>query len=240
MPSASSLTEFKQAAADLAVAQVIDGMIVGLGTGSTAALAVNALGKRVQQGLRVIAIPTSEATAGQARGLGISLSTLAQHSEIDLTIDGAAEVELGTLNLIKGHGGALLREKIVASASAQLIIIVDETKLVERLGVHFAVPAEVVPFGWQATAKKLAQLGANPSLRRRDGGEPFITDGGHYILDCAFGAIPSPADLDRQLDGIVGVVEHGLFIGMTSQVIVGGKHGVDTLQPRSVKITTSG
>jgi ribose 5-phosphate isomerase A len=233
MPSASSLTEFKQAAADLAVAQVIDGMIVGLGTGSTAALAVNALGKRVQQGLRVIAIPTSEATAGQARGLGIPLSTLAEHSEIDLTIDGADEVELGTLNLIKGHGGALLREKIVASASAQLIIIVDETKLVERLGVHFAVPAEVVPFGWQATAKKLAQLGANPSLRRRDGGEPFITDGGHYILDCAFGAIPSPADLDRQLDGIVGVVEHGLFIGMTFQVIVGGKHGVDTLQPSS-------
>jgi ribose 5-phosphate isomerase A len=233
MPSASSLTEFKQAAADSAVAQVIDGMIVGLGTGSTAALAVNALGKRVQQGLRVVAIPTSETTAGQARGLGIPLSTLAQHSEIDLTIDGADEVELGTLNLIKGHGGALLREKIVASASAQLIIIVDETKLVERLGVHFAVPAEVVPFGWQATAKKLAQLGANPSLRRRDGGEPFITDGGHYILDCAFGAIPSPADLDRQLDSVVGLVEHGLFIGMTSQVIVGGKHGVDTLQPSS-------
>ncbi len=233
MPSASSLTELKQAAADSAVAQVIDGMIVGLGTGSTAALAVNALGKRVQQGLCVVAIPTSETTDGQARGLGISPSTLAQHSEIDLTIDGADEVELGTLNLIKGHGGALLREKIVASASAQLIIIVDETKLVERLGVHFAVPAEVVPFGWQATAKKLEQLGANSSLRRRDGGEPFITDGGHYILDCAFGAIPSPADLDRQLDGIVGVVEHGLFIGMTSQVIVGGKHGVDTLQPSS-------
>jgi ribose 5-phosphate isomerase A len=231
MPSASTLTEFKQAAADSAVAQVMDGMIVGLGTGSTAALAVSALGKRVQQGLRVVAIPTSETTAEQARGLGIPLSTLAGHSAIDLTIDGADEVELGTLNLIKGHGGALLREKIVASASAQLIIIVDETKLVERLGVHCAVPAEVVPFGWQATGKKLAQLGTNPSLRKRvSGGEPFITDGGHYILDCAFGAIPSPANLDRQLDSVVGLVEHGLFIAMTSQVIVGGKHGVNTLR----------
>jgi ribose 5-phosphate isomerase A len=232
MPSASNLSEFKQAAAESAVAQVMDGMIVGLGTGSTAVLALSALGRRVQQGLSVTGIPTSEKTAEQARGLGISLSTLAEHSDIDLTIDGADEVELGTLNLIKGHGGALLREKIVASASARLIIIVDETKLVERLGVHCAVPAEVVPFGWQATAKKLSLLGTNPSLRRRDGGEPFITDGGHYILDCAFGAIPSPAGLDTQLDRIVGVVEHGLFIGMTSQVIVGGKHGVNTLQPR--------
>jgi len=232
MPSASTLTEFKQAAAESAIARVMDGMIVGLGTGSTAVFAVSALGKRVQQGLRVVGIPTSEKTAEQARGLGIPLSTLAEHSQIDLTIDGADEVELGTLNLIKGHGGALLREKIVASASARVIIIVDETKLVERLGVQCAVPAEVVPFGWQATAKKLAQLGTNPSLRNRaPGGEPFITDGGHYILDCAFGAIPSPADLDRQLDSVVGLVEHGLFIGMTSQVIVGGKNGINTLQP---------
>jgi ribose 5-phosphate isomerase A len=233
MPSTSTLTEFKQAAAESAVAQVMDGMIVGLGTGSTAAFAVSALGRRVRQGLRVVGIPTSEKTAEQARSLGIPLSTLAEHSDIDLTIDGADEVELCTLNLIKGHGGALLREKIVASASARLIIIVDETKLVERLGIHCAVPTEVVPFGWQATAKRLAQLRANPSLRRRAGGEPFITDGGHYILDCAFGAIPSPADLNRQLDSVVGLVEHGLFIGMTSQAIVGGKHGVNTLQPRS-------
>src|SRR5438046_691616 len=145
MPSASTLTEFKQAAAESAIARVMDGMIVGLGTGSTAVFAVSALGKRVQQGLRVVGIPTSEKTAEQARGLGIPLSTLAEHSQIDLTIDGADEVELGTLNLIKGHGGALLREKIVASASARLIIIVDETKLVERLGLQCAVPAEVAP-----------------------------------------------------------------------------------------------
>ena len=231
MPSASTLSEFKQAAAEAAVAQLADGMIVGLGTGSTAAFAVAALGKRVRQGLRVIGIPTSEATAGQAHGLGIPLSTLAEHAEIDLTIDGADEVEQGTLNLIKGHGGALLREKIVAGASARLIIIVDETKLVERLGVRCAVPAEVVPFGWQATAGKLTQLGATPSLRMRAGGEPFLTDGGHYILDCEFGAIPSAEDLGRRLDSVVGLVEHGLFIGMTSQVIVGGKNGVNTLEP---------
>ena len=231
MPSASTLTEFKQAAAESAIAQVMDGMIVGLGTGSTAAMAVAALGKRVQQGLRVIGIPTSDATAGQARGLGIPLSSLAEHAEIDLAIDGADEVEQGTLSLIKGHGGALLREKIVAGASARLIVIVDETKLVERLGVRCAVPAEVVPFGWQATAGKLTQLGAKISLRMRAGGEPFLTDGGHYILDCAFGAIPSAEDLGRRLDSVVGLVEHGLFIGMKSQVIVGGKNGVHTLEP---------
>jgi len=230
MAGASTLTEFKQAAAELAVAQVMDGMIVGLGTGSTAAFAVTALGKRVQRGLHVIGIPTSEATAEQARALGISLSTLGEHVELDLTIDGADEVELGTLNLIKGHGGALLREKIVASASARLLIIVDETKLVDRLGVHCAVPVEVVPFGWQVTAKKLAHLGANPSLRKRVGGEPFLTDGGHYILDCSFGAIRSAQDLEQQLDSLVGVVEHGLFIGMASQAIVGGKNGVETLR----------
>jgi ribose 5-phosphate isomerase A len=233
MPSDSILTQFKQAAAESAVAQVMDGMIVGLGTGSTAVFALSALGKRVKQGLRIAGIPTSEKAAEQARSFGIPLSTLAEHSEIDLTIDGADEVELGTLNLLKGHGGALLREKIVASASARLIVIVDETKPVGRLGVNCAVPAEVVPFGWQATARKLTQLGANPSLRRIAGGEPFITDGGHYILDCAFGEIPSPADLDRQLDSVVGLVEHGLFIGMTSQVIVGGSQGVNTLQPSS-------
>src|SRR5579859_143426 len=225
MPSASTLTEFKQAAAQAAVAHVTDGMIVGLGTGSTAALAVAALGKCVRQGLRVIGIPTSDATAKQAHSLRIPLSTLAEHAEIDLTIDGADEVELGTLNLIKGLGGALLREKIVAGASARVIIIVDETKLVERLGVHCAVPVEVVSFGWQSTARKLAQLGANASLRKIAGGEPYITDGGHYILDCAFEAIPSPEELGRRLDSVVGLVEHGLFVGMTSQVIVGGKNG---------------
>jgi len=226
MSNPSRLMQLKQAAAESAVEQLMDGMIVGLGTGSTAALALEALGKRVQQGLRIVGIPTSTKTEEQARSLGIPLATLAEHSQIDLTIDGADEVEPGTLNLIKGLGGALLREKIVATASARLVIIVDETKLVDRLGFHSAVPAEVVPFGWQVAAKELARLRANPSLRRGSDGEPFVTDGGNYILDCAFGPISSPSDLEKQLDSIVGLVEHGLFIGLTSQVIVGGAEGV--------------
>jgi len=224
--------QFKQTAAEKAVALIEDGMILGLGTGSTAKLAVDALGKRVAAGLRVIGIPTSEATAQQARSLGISISTLDEHLEIDLTIDGADEVELGPLNLIKGRGGALLREKIVASASRRLVIIVDESKLVERLGSRFAVPVEVVPFGWPVAARKLEALGAKGTLRRGADGKPFITDGGHYIVDCAFGTIASAAKLECDLNSIVGVVEHGLFLGMASQVIVAGQVGVKVLLPQ--------
>jgi ribose 5-phosphate isomerase A len=223
--------QWKQAAAESAVALVEDGMIVGLGTGSTAKLAVDALGKRVAGGLRFTGVATSEATASQARALGISVSTLDTHPEIDLTIDGADEVEVGTLNLIKGRGGALLREKIVASASKRLCIIVDDSKLVERLGSHFAVPVEVVPFGWVATARRLEALGAQVTLRPGQDGKPFISDGGHYIVDCAFGPIAAPAKLDLQLNGIVGVVEHGLFLGMATQAIVSGRDGVKVLRP---------
>jgi ribose 5-phosphate isomerase A len=224
--------QFKQSAADSAVALVEDGMILGLGTGSTAKLAVDTLGKRVAGGLRVIGIPTSEATDHQARALGIPISTLDEHPAIDLTIDGADEVELGPLNLIKGRGGALLREKIVASASKQLVIIVDESKLVERLGSHFALPVEVVPFGWQATAHRLEALGAKIALRNNADSKPFVTDGGHYIVDCTFGPIASPAKLDSELNRIVGVVEHGLFLGMATQVIVAGHSGVKVLLPQ--------
>ena len=229
MHSDAALKYFKKVAADAAAALVTDGMIVGLGSGSTAAMAIHAIGKRVRDGLRITGIPTSEQTAELARSLGIPLSTLEDHAQIDLTIDGADEVELGTLNLIKGRGGALLREKIVASAGATLVIVVDETKLVGQLGLHEAVPVEVIPFGWQATRRRLGSLGASPSLRLRDGGQPYITDGGHYILDCAFGTIPSPADLGKELDSVVGLVEHGLFIGMASQVVVGGPEGVKTI-----------
>ncbi|MEO7145969.1 MAG: ribose-5-phosphate isomerase RpiA [Bryobacteraceae bacterium] len=225
MPAQNQL---KAAAAEAAAALVAEGMIVGLGSGSTAALAVNALGKRVKDGLRITGIPTSEHTAVQARALGIPLSTLAEHTHIDVTIDGADEVERGTLNLIKGHGGALLREKIIASASARLIVVVDESKLVERLGTHFAVPVEVVPFGWQATAVRLNEMGAHPSLRLAPDGREFVSDGGHYILDCAFGPISTPGALARELDSVVGLVEHGLFLGLTSQVIVGSADGVKT------------
>jgi ribose 5-phosphate isomerase A len=225
--------QLKQTAAESAVALVQDGMILGLGTGSTSKLAVDALGKRVASGLRVIGIPTSEFTGQQARSLGIPISTLDEHPEIDLTIDGADEVELGPLNLIKGRGGALLREKIVASASKRLVIIVDESKLVERLGSHFALPVEVVPFGWTVAARKLEALGAKVTLRTGADGKTFVTDGGHYIVDCAFPPIAAPAKLEGELNSIVGVVEHGLFLGMASQVIVAGQQGVKVLLPQS-------
>jgi ribose 5-phosphate isomerase A len=224
--------QFKQAAAESAVALVEDGMILGLGTGSTAKLAVDALGKRVQSGLRVVGVATSEFTGQQARSLGIPVSPLDEHPEIDLTIDGADEVELGTLNLIKGRGGALLREKIVASASKRLVIIVDESKLVGRLGSRFALPVELIPFGWRVAARKLEELGAKVTLRSGPDGKPYVTDGGHYIVDCAFGPIASPAKLECELNRMVGVVEHGLFLGMATQVIVAGQDGVKVLLPQ--------
>lgn len=223
--------QLKMAAAESAVAEVTDGMIVGLGSGSTAAMAVIALGRRVHDGLRIVGIPTSERTAVQARELGIPLTSLGEHSQVDLTIDGADEVEESGLNLIKGRGGALLREKIVASASKRLAIIIHDSKLVSRLGVSDPVPIEVVPFGWQVTARRLTDLGANPSLRRNPQGEPFLSDGGHFIIDCVFGPV-SPESLARQLDHVVGVVEHGFFIGLTSEVHVAGPGGVRVLKGR--------
>lgn len=229
-----SLNELKKAAAESAAALLKSDMIVGLGSGSTATLAVMAIGKRVEQGLRILGIPTSEQTAQLARELSIPLSTMAEHEQIDMTIDGADEVELGTLDLIKGRGGALLREKIVASASARFVIVVDETKLVDQLAIRDAIPIEVVPFGWQATAKRLRQLGANASPRLRSDGQFYITDGGHYILDCLFSAMRSASDLQRELDSVVGLVEHGLFLGMTTEVIVGAAEGVRVLSPKQL------
>jgi ribose 5-phosphate isomerase A len=227
------LERFKQAAAEVAVGLVENGMIVGLGTGSTAKLAVEALGKRVQDGLHIVGIPTSVYTARQARGLGIPISSLAENSELDLTIDGADEIQRGTLDLIKGRGGALLREKVVASSSHRLIIIADETKLVDRLGVHFAVPVEVVQFGWQAAERKLQKLGARTTLRPGPDEKPFVTDGGNFIVDCSFSPLEAPAALDQQLNSVVGVVEHGLFLKMASRAIVAGPDGVTVLLPQS-------
>jgi ribose 5-phosphate isomerase A len=215
----------KQAAAKAAVELIQDGMIVGLGTGSTAEFAVAALGRRVNAGLRITGIPTSEATAAQARALGIPLATLGSHPRVDLTIDGADEVQRATLHLIKGRGGALLREKIVAAASARLVIIVDQSKVVDQLGAKMPVPVEVVRFGWQATEYALREIGAEPVLRAG----PFVTDEGHYILDCMFGAIAAPGELARRLDAVTGVVEHGLFIGMAAEVLVGSGGGVTRL-----------
>jgi ribose 5-phosphate isomerase A len=225
------LEQFKQAAAEAAVGLVESGMIVGLGTGSTAKLAVEALGKRVQEGLRIVGIPTSEYTARQARGLGIRISSLAEHAEIDLTIDGADEIQRETLDLIKGRGGALLHEKVIASSSRRLIIIADDTKLVDWLGAHVAVPVEVVQFEWQATERKLQKLGAQTELRSASNDGPFVTDSGNFIVDCSFSRIDAPAELDQQLNSVVGVVEHGLFLKMTSQAIVAGRDGVKVLLP---------
>lgn len=209
-------------------------MVVGLGSGSTAAHLVEALGARVRQGLRITGIPTSEETAEHARRLGIPISNLGEHFSIDLTIDGADEVETGTLNLIKGQGGALLREKIVASASRAMSIVVDETKIVDRLGSRFAIPIEVVPFGWQTTVVRLRQVKADPKLRLQEDGTAFVSDGGHSILDCSFGGpIESPGKLDLALNNIVGVVEHGLFLGFASKVFIGGPDGVKVLVRRS-------
>ena len=230
---ASEQKNWKKAVAEAAVKLVQPGMIVGLGTGSTAAFVVSAIGRRVaEEGLHIVGIPTSERTAEQARSLKIPLATLADHTEIDLTIDGADEVERGTLYLIKGHGGALLREKIVAAASKRMAVVADETKLVERLGTQFSVPVEVVPFGWQATERKLRQLGANPALRLGADKKPYVTDGGHYIIDCAYGPMQAPKEVAHHLDHVVGLVEHGLFLGFASQVFIGGHTGVEVLTPK--------
>jgi ribose 5-phosphate isomerase A len=213
----------KVAAAEAAAILVQDGMVVGLGSGSTAALAVRAIGRRAP---RIVGIPTSESTAALARDLGIALATLAERPRIDLTIDGADEIEVGTLHLIKGRGGALLREKIVASATARLVIIADESKVVEHLtATDRPIPVEVVPFGWESTADRLRGIGATLQLR-----EGFVTDGGHYILDCLWPDMGPALDLARRLDGIVGVVEHGLFIGMAAEAIIGGSSGARVLR----------
>lgn len=227
------MNQYKEIAASAGADCLENGMIVGLGSGTTAELALAAIGRRVKAGLRIIGVPTSERIAGLARDLAIPLSTLAEHPRVDVTVDGADEVETGTLNLIKGGGGNLLREKIVAASSERLIIVADESKVVPRLGTHWAIPVEVVPFGWQATAHRLQQTGADPVLRVDDKGQPFMTDGGHYILQCKYGPIPDPTALQAKLDSTVGVVEHGLFLGMASQALIGGASGLNTMRPGS-------
>ena len=227
----TSRDELKRAAAMRAIEEVEDGMVLGLGTGSTAAFVVEGLGARVTRGLKVVGIPTSERTAAHARRLGIPIATFAEHQRLDLTIDGADEVQLGTLDLIKGLGGALLREKIVASASDRLVIVVDQEKLVERLGEHTPVPVEVTQFGWQATAVALAKLGCVPERRYAAGEQPFITDGGNYILDCRFGPLAAPLAIEKSIAMTVGAVESGLFVGRSSMVVVASTTGVEVLTP---------
>jgi ribose 5-phosphate isomerase A len=227
--AATDRDALKRAAAEAAVGLVRDDMVVGLGTGSTAAFAVEALARRHRQGLRFVGIATSERTAAQARAAGIQLTSFGEHRTIDLTIDGADEVELGTLNLIKGLGGALLREKIVAAASRRLAIVVDGAKLVARLGAHTPVPVEVVPFGLEATREALEVLGASARLRMDPSGQPFVTDGGNRILDCGFSAIADPARLEDRIRRIVGVIECGLFVGRAHMAFVADAGGVRRL-----------
>jgi ribose 5-phosphate isomerase A len=224
VPHSISPDELKRQAALHAVASVQDGMIVGLGTGSTAAWAVKLLGEKVGAGLSIQGVPTSEATAQLAREVGIPLVDFDAIWGIDLTLDGADEVD-PNLNLVKGGGGALLREKIVAAASKELIILVDPAKLVPRLGDRFPLPVEVTPFGWQQTARHIAAVGGQPKLRQV-GARPYTTDNGNYILDCRFpGGIESPGRTEAALDRIPGVVESGLFVGLTRRVIVGYPDG---------------
>ena len=216
----------KREAAMAAVAMVRDGMVVGLGTGSTAAFAIDGLIARVRDGLRIVGIPTSERSAKQAREGGIPLTDFAHHTQVDLTIDGADEIARGSLDLIKGLGGALLREKIVAAASTLLVIIADEPKLVTGLGGTVPVPVEIVPFGWETTAARLTKLGCNPVLRKALDGALFRTDGGNLIVDCHFGLIADPASLERELSETIGVVETGLFIGMATTALVATPGGI--------------
>lgn len=213
----------KRDAGERAVERVSSGMVLGLGTGSTAVYAVEAIGRRHAQGeLRdIVGIPTSRETETLARRLGIPLTTLDAHPTIDLTIDGADEVDPAG-NLIKGGGGALLWEKIVAAATRRYVIVVDESKLVDRLGARYPLPVEVMPFGWRTHLDAIRALGAEPTRREDAAGVPFATDGGHYIVDCRFPrGIADPYEADRVLRMRPGVVETGLFLDMHPEVIVG-------------------
>jgi ribose 5-phosphate isomerase A len=241
VPSADTLAEWKRAAAHAAVATIPEDAIVGLGSGSTAELMLRELAARVGQGSRVTGVPTSEHTGQVAAALGIPLADVNDVPALTVSIDGADEVTLPRLDLIKGRGGALLREKLIAATSRFRIIIVDATKIVVTLASAHPIPVEVVPFGWHRTADRLVALGARPALRLAPSAlstdpnaAPYVTDGGNYILDCMFGPIPQPDVLAAYIKAVVGVVEHGLFIGMTERVYVGGPAGVQMYdRPRS-------
>src|SRR5215470_7632585 len=226
--------KLKHAAAARAVEFVRPGMRLGLGTGSTAKHFVELLAERVRAGLDVIAVPTSEATRNDAERLGVPLTSLDATPELDLTVDGADEIA-PDLSLIRGGGGALLREKIVASASARMIVIADESKCVATLG-RFPLPVEVMPFGLAATRRAVEAAAAaagcaGPALlRRAKDGHAFVTDGGHWILDAALERIADPKSLADRLDAIAGVVEHGLFIGLAGAAIIAGTNGVRVVE----------
>ena len=218
----------KEAAARASLKFIKDGQVVGLGTGSTAAYFIQALGEKVKAGLRIRGISSSVRSRDQAASLGIPITTLDECPEIDVTVDGADEVD-PQLRLIKGGGGALLREKIVASATKQFVIIADATKRVAVLG-KFPLPVEVIKFAQAVVVRKIEALGAQVTLRRAADGTPFVTDEHNHILDCHFGQIPDADGLARKLSDMPGVVEHGLFIGMANVVLVA--NGSEVLELR--------
>ena len=226
------MEKLKRQAAQRAIDLVRPGMKLGLGSGSTARHFVDLLGARVKAGLAVIGVPTSQATFEQAKENGVPLATLDEIAELDLTIDGADEVD-AELRLVKGGGGALLREKIVAAASRKMIVIADKTKFVGRLGA-FPLPVEIAPFGRAATQRHIEHAGAalglhGPIELRRKGAAAFVTDGGHYILDCAFGAIAQPEALADALQRIPGVMGHGLFLGLATAAIIARDDAVEII-----------
>jgi ribose 5-phosphate isomerase A len=232
---------WKREAAEFAADRVANGATLGLGSGSTAELALQALAQRIKnEGLRVTGVPTSERTRQIAVSLGIPVADLDAVTTLDMSIDGADEVLLPSLDLVKGHGGALLREKMVAAASRYRVIVVDATKIVQTIGATGPIPVEVVPFGWRHTAARLEQLGARPVLRSAPaagaasgavpGAAPVLTDGGNYVLDCAFGAVRDPAAVASAIKSVTGVVDHGLFVMMTERVHVAGPNGVQTYE----------
>jgi len=218
----SALDQEKQLAAHAAVQLVESGNIVGLGSGSTATYAIRFLAERVREGLKIVGIPTSLKTQQLAEQLGIPLTTLDQDPHIDIDIDGADEIDR-QLNLIKGGGGAFLREKIIASASRRFVVIAESTKQVSQLG-KFPLPVEVIPFAQSVIQAQIEGLGAQVALRRYSYGNTYVTDEGHHVLDCSFGEIPDPPALAQKLRSIPGVVEHGLFIGMAEMALI-GKNG---------------
>ena len=226
-PAGDRFAAFKKQAGERAAALITSGMVVGLGTGSTAIFATRRLGELLASGALsdVVGFPTSRATAAEAQRLSIPLLSDELPRAIDLTIDGADEVD-PALNLIKGGGGALFREKIVAQASRRVVIVVDESKLSAALGTKHVLPVEVSRFGWQSQLRFLESLGGKPAVRKGQDGKPYETDQGNWILDCAFGPIADPERLAARLAARAGIIEHGLFCGIASQVIVAGESGI--------------
>ena len=228
-PAGRERDALKRRAAERAVEEVRSGMVLGLGSGSTMDFVLKLLSRKIAGGLGVIGIPSSRRTATLAHRLGIPLSDFATHRRIDLTIDGADQVARRSLDLVKGLGGALLREKIIAGASERVLIVVDQSKLGERLDGRTPLPVEVVQFGHQLVMDRLVALGATPVLRRA-GGEPMVTDNGNLVIDCQFPEIPDPAALEARLRAIAGVVATGLFLGMADSAVVAGTCGVEVLR----------